>query len=325
MSKKTTLTLSIAKIVDLIGSPITFLSTIWLKVITRFGVLDMKLSEKIFMLLRILPIRDHYYQPLINPKKHLTKSLREDRILPGIDMNTSQQLALLDKFNYNEDINRIPKKGTSDDLVYHFQKGGYLSGDVEYLYNIIRFFEPKKIIEIGCGTSTLVAKKAVEDTKKYDESYFCQQICIEPYENSWLEKTGCSIIRKKVEDVPLEEFQKLEKNDILFIDSSHMIRPQGDVLCEFLSVLPILNSGVLVHIHDIFTPKDYLDKWIFNQHLLWNEQYLLEAFLSHNSDFSIIGALNYLRHHHRDALSAKCPIFAKQLDREPGAFWIVKK
>jgi hypothetical protein len=88
-------------------------------------------------------------------------------------------------------------------------------------------------------------------------------------------------------------------------------------------LLPILKPGVLVHIHDIFTPKDYLDDWIFS-HRLWNEQYLLEAFLSFNSDFRIIGALNYLAHNYRKELKAKCPIFAKQQNREPGAFWMIK-
>ncbi|WP_369410476.1 class I SAM-dependent methyltransferase [Pontibacter qinzhouensis] len=61
-------------------------------------------------------------------------------------------------------------------------------------------------------------------------------------------------------------FQQLEANDILFIDSSHIIRPQGDVLFEYLEVLPTLKSGVIVHVHDIFTPKDYLNEWVYNRH-----------------------------------------------------------
>jgi len=75
----------------------------------------------------------------------------------------------------------------------------------------------------------------------------------------------------------------------LFIDSSHIIRPQGDVLFEYLEILPILNAGVFVHIHDIFTPKDYLSEWILDGKVFWNEQYLLEAFLSFNTCFKIMG------------------------------------
>ena len=95
------------------------------------------------------------------------------------------------------------------------------------------------------------------------------------------------------------------------------------LLFEYLEIaLPVLKPGVIVHIHDIFTPKDYLDDWIYKQHRLWNEQYLLEAFLTFNNKFKIIGATNYLSHNYRDEFSAKCPIFASQRGREPGAFWL---
>ena len=116
----------------------------------------------------------------------------------------------------------------------------------------------------------------------------------------------------------------MRENDILFIDSSHIIRPQGDVLFEIQHILPELNPGVLIHVHDIFTPKDYLSEWVFNDRRLWNEQYLLESFLSCNSQFEIIGALNYLKHHHWDLLASKLPVLKKESHREPGSFWIRK-
>jgi hypothetical protein len=103
-----------------------------------------------------------------------------------------------------------------------------------------------------------------------------------------------------------------------------VIRPQGDVLFEYLALLPSLNPGVYIHIHDIFSPRDYPDDWVYNQHLFWNEQYLLEAFLTCNKQFKIVGALNYLAHNHRRELAAKCPVFADRPESEPGAFWIRK-
>ena len=117
----------------------------------------------------------------------------------------------------------------------------------------------------------------------------------------------------------------MESKDILFIDSSHIIRPQGDVLFEYLELLPTLKSGVLIHVHDIFTPKDYLNDWVYKHHFLWNEQYLLEAFITYNSEFKIIGALNYLTHNYRKEFEEKCPIYEKQQGREPGAFWMIKR
>ena len=105
-----------------------------------------------------------------------------------------------------------------------------------------------------------------------------------------------------------------------------MVRPQGDILYDFLEILPQLNSGVLVHIHDIFTPKDYLNNWIINKSFFWNEQYFLEAFLTFNNKFRIIGATNYLFHNYYEKFSEKCPILKIQKkNREPGSFWLIKE
>ena len=100
--------------------------------------------------------------------------------------------------------------------------------------------------------------------------------CIEPYEMPWLEKTGVAVVRKKVEDVEPSFFSQLQENDVLFIDSSHIIRHQGDVLFEFLEVLPSLNKGVIVHVHEIFSPKNYLKQWLQDKIKFWNEQFLAE-------------------------------------------------
>jgi len=117
-------------------------------------------------------------------------------------------------------------------------------------------------------------------------------------------------------------FSELQENDILFIDSSHVIRPQGDVLFEYLELLPTLNPGVIVHVHDIFSPRNYLSSWLQNEVRFWNEQYLLEAFMVHNDKWKIIGALNWLHHNHYERLKLIAPYLS--LEREPGSFYIQK-
>ena len=311
----------IFKAILFIGLPFTFLSALWLKFvkIVRPG----EIEDKIFMQLGILPVLDQYYEPMINPRKYISRSLREDRILKGIDLNTNEQLRILAEFNYNEELLSFLLTPTSSNE-YYYDNDCYCSGDAEYLYSFIRHFKPGKIIEIGSGFSSLMIENAIAKNKKDYPGFTCRHICIEPYEFPWLEKTGVELIREKVERIDKSLFQQLQPNDILFIDSSHVIRPQGDVLFEVMELLPALKSGVLVHLHDIFTPKDYPDDWIFKDHCLWNEQYLFEAFLAFNNGFRIIGALNYLAHHYPKEFSEKFPVYAKQQNREPGAFWMMK-
>lgn len=278
-------------------------------------------SKKIFLSIGIIPIIDHYYEPLFNPK-HLRYSLRKERFLPGIDFNDKEQLEILNNFNYNDELLQFPLNKTNNELIYCYNVGAFLSGDAEYWYNMIRLFKPKKIIEIGSGSSTLMASNAINKNILESIHNKCEHICIEPYEQKWLEEIGVKVIREKVEDVGLDIFKTLNGNDILFIDSSHIIRPQGDVLFEYLELLPSLNKGVIIHIHDVFTPRDYLDEW-FGENF-WNEQYLLEAFLTNNKEFRIIGATNYLSYKYNEIFSSKCPIYKTQNGREPGSFYIVR-
>ncbi|MBX3044796.1 MAG: class I SAM-dependent methyltransferase [Candidatus Kapabacteria bacterium] len=318
----------ILKILLILGAPLTFISAVWLKFIKSKVIEGGSVSDKILMSVGMLPVIEHYYEPMINPKKHLKKSLRDDRDLPGINLNTLCQLDILNKFCYQNELLSFPFDKCAHNE-YYYNNEWYSTGDSEYLYSLVRYLKPKQIFEIGSGLSTLMVRNAVAKNQTEEPDYNCRHICIEPYECGWLEELeNVEIIRKKVEDVEIAFFKELQSGDVLFIDSSHVIRPQGDVLYEFLEILPNLSAGVIVHIHDIFTPKDYIDGWVY-RHSFWNEQYLLEAFLSNNDNWEIIGATNYLAYNHKELFSEKFPLFArktgyKNLVGEPRAFWIRK-
>lgn len=311
---------SILSVVDTVISPFVYFSAILLKNMRRIGVQRFPLSKRILLNVGVFPIRDHYYEPMFH-KRHLSRPLSEDRDLPGIDQNTDEQLEILESLSFSDELRNTPISRAGE-LEFFMDNNTFCSGDAEFWYNIVRLMKPKKIVEIGSGYSTLMAAKAIEKNSEENSAHRCSHICIEPFERPWLEKIGASIIRTKVEEVDKDVFLQLKTNDILFIDSSHIIRPQGDVLYEYLALLPILNEGVIVHIHDIFTPKDYLKEWIIDEVKLWNEQYLLEAFLTSNKDWKVIAALNYLHHNHYEKLSEKCPFLTR--DREPGSFYIQK-
>ena len=318
---KSAITAILLPVIDFIISPLVLLSSVLLLLIRRAGICYFPITKKVFMKVGIYPLRAHYYEPMFDFSS-LRCSLRKERNLPGISWNVDGQLELLDSLSvYAHELRDIPvEKPVDNTKIFHFNNGSYKSGDAEFLYSIIRQKQPKRIIEIGSGNSTLIARLAVQ--KNIDElsGYSCHHVCIEPYEMPWLEKTGVQVIREKVEDCDMKIFRELVAGDILFIDSSHIIRPQGDVLFEYLEILPILNPGVVVHIHDIFSPRDYLDEWLHNDIKFWNEQYLLEAFLSHNKEWRIIAGLNFLQHNHHEKLKNVCPFLSR--DREPGSFYI---
>jgi len=303
---------------DATAAPLTYLSGRFLRLVRNRGIQNMPKSRSALMRAGVYPVLDQYYEPMFD-SRHLTHPLSDPRALPGIDWNIAGQLALLDEFDYNHEFADIPNDKPRE-LTFYLENGAFEGGDAELWYNLIRLKKPRRIMEIGSGNSTLMALKAVHQNTQDDPQYSCQITCVEPYEQSWLERTGVSVVRRRVEELGVDFFAALQSNDILFIDSSHVIRPQGDVLFEYLQLLPTLNPGVIVHIHDIFSPRDYPTDWVVDQVRMWNEQYLLEAFLTHNSEWKVLAAVNHLSQDHRDALAAKSPLLSDTAS--PGSFYI---
>lgn len=314
---------SIVRIMDVLGAPLTYTSAQWLKLLRSAGVQRLPVSRAVFASVGVFPIRDHYYEPVFHPR-HLREPLDQPRHLPGLDLDVEGQKALLAKFQFQDELKAFPWN-PAPTLGFAFNNRSFGPGDAEILYSMIRHFRPRRIVEIGSGNSTLMAVAAVRCNHELDRTYSCEHLCIEPYEMPWLEQTGVQVVRERVEDVGLEPFLALEAGDLLFIDSSHMVRPQGDVLREFLEILPVLKPGVVVHVHDIYTPRDYPEKRLRDEVRFWNEQYLLEALLSGGSKLRVIAALNFLKHDHPAVLNRCCPVLAAHPEAEPGSFWMVVK
>jgi predicted O-methyltransferase YrrM len=306
--------------VDVLLAPMVYPASFLLKLVRMAGVHRLPLCRRVLMQVGVFPIRNHYFEPLFDGR-NLRHSLGQPRNLPGIDLNVTEQLDLLGTFIYSDELGKMAGL-KADERAFSIDNHAFGPGDAEFLYNMVRLKKPSRIIEIGSGHSTLMAMKAIRKNSEDDIHYVCRHQCIEPYEQPWLEKADISVIRQRVEDVDRGIFSELDQDDFLFIDSSHVIRPQGDVLFEYLELLPVLKRGVIVHIHDIFSPRDYPANWIMDEVRLWNEQYLLEAFLTENRVWNVLGALNYLHHRHFEQLQERCPYLTR--DCEPGSFYIQK-
>lgn len=268
-------------------------------------------------------VRKHYYAPVVGARD-IRHPLDAPRALPGLELNEEGQRVLVNSFHYTDELTALPMRKPAVDR-FGYENTTYAEGDAEMLYNMIRQFRPRRIVEVGSGQSTLMAMEAVAANKREDPAYACRVTCIEPFEQPWLERLGVEVIRKRVEECDDDLVRTLGPNDFFFIDSSHVIRPQGDVLHLYQRLLPLVAPGVIVQVHDVFTPRDYPAKWVIDDRRLWNEQYLMEAFLAFNPAFEVLLAVNWLANDRRDWLSDACPMLMRKPGKQPGAFWFRRK
>ncbi len=242
---------------------------------------------------------NHFYSPIPDSSTLTDELWEKESGLVGLGMNTNVQLKLLHEvFPQFRDEFDFPKTKdpSMQDYDFYLKNGSYEAGDAEVLHSMIRHFKPKKIVEIGSGFSTFLSAKACLINKEKD-GIDSKLVAIEPFPNDVLKKgfPGLSaLIQKPLEEVDLDLFCDLEANDILFIDSTHVLKIGGDVKYEYLEILPRLKNGVVVHSHDIFLPGEYPKSWIVDNHWFWTEQYFLQAFLAFNNAFEILWASQYM-------------------------------
>jgi hypothetical protein len=156
-----------------------------------------------------------------------------------------------------------------------------------------------------------------------------QMTFIEPYPErlfSFLkdaDKNTATVLVNKVQEVPLDPFLALEENDILFIDSSHVVKVGSDVNHLVFEILPRLKKGVWIHFHDIFFPFELPQHWIVDHKKFWNESYLLRAFLMNNDSYEITLFNTFLQKTFRSWFDQEMPECL--LGEDPtGSIWIRK-
>ena len=289
-------------------------------VIARRGMVSsskkLSLTRFVFAKCGYLPIQDHYYEPLTFDA---TGSKYRDRVAQQL-FNGRKNFDFLKSIACPEEFNREYANGAIKDSGFQFNNGSYESGDAETLYYFVRGCKPSKIVEVGAGHSSFLIHAALKLNN--EEGIPGEHIIIEPYENPWLEKLGSRVIRERVEEVDFSLFQSLVAGDILFIDSSHVVRAQNDCVFEYTELLPSLPAGVVVHVHDIFSPFDYPDEWLNKDFKLWSEQYFLEVLLTNSSEWEVLAPLNWLSKDY-EVFETLCPFFTKE--RMPGSMWIRKR
>jgi hypothetical protein len=205
-------------------------------------------------------------------------------------------------------------------LRYAFDNTNYSWGDGSMLYAILRHQRPRRVIEIGSGWSSACTLDTVEQYLQGN----CELTFIDPHPELLFGLIGGAatqirILKSPVQKVPLSIFNELRAGDILFIDSTHVLRTGGDVCFELFEILPRLAPGVLVHFHDMFWPFEYPRSWVIDENRSWNELYAVRAFLSYNAEWQIIMFNDYLAKLERPLIEKTYPEFMRN---SGGALWL---
>jgi hypothetical protein len=188
------------------------------------------------------------------------------------------------------------------------------------LFAFVRLVRPRRVVEVGAGFSTLVTASAVALNARDGDD--CEFVAIDPYPRDFLHGPidGLNRLeRRRAEDIAAGEITTLERNDILFIDSTHVAKVGSDVVHLALELLPRLAPGVLVHIHDIYLPWSYPRGFVEERGYYWNEQYVVQALLSGSRDFEIMLSTHWLGREHGTLVRELLP---DAVPEEGGSLWL---
>ena len=267
---------------------------------------------------------EDYYSPLPSVARLRTNVARWNRpsALHGVEYDLAAMKSALAELlaRYLEEFLTYPPYAEVRQMGFGV---GYTAVDALTLYMMIRHLKPQRYIEVGSGVSTFYCSLAAQ--RNASEGHPLQITCIEPYPFEKLSTIpGIQVLPQKVEDVDISLFQQLQENDVLFIDSSHILRVDGDVPFLYLEVLPVLNVGVVTHIHDIPYPYNFPyppEHWIFGQEWpkFWNEPMVLQAFLAFNKNFKITLSTPLIRYFDEAFLKKSIPIY-ESVAQNPNTF-----
>jgi hypothetical protein len=279
-----------------------------------------------------LPLPVHFYSPVPDLDDLARREVWARRSgLAGIAFSPESQVAYLRTLGqqYGGEC-AWPAASIGDAGVFFTENSSFSFGCAAASHCIIRERRPRRVVEIGSGNSSLVLSAALQRNAE-EGAPAAEYTVVDPYPSPLLQgvkQPPTEVVAKRVELLEPQFFGRLERNDVLFIDSGHTVRIGGDVNFLILDVLPLLKPGVLVHFHDIGLPYEYPRAYATNPsfRMLWTEAYLLQAFLACNHSFDVLLALAYLMVDRAPDFRAAFPLYdpSKHVSVS-GSFWIARR
>jgi len=254
----------------------------------------------------------HYYAPIadINELAQTREKWAKRSQMVGVEMDLDEQIRFL-----RDNILPFQSEYLGNKTYIDGTRGGFGPGfgfiEAQAYHGVLRSLKPKRVVEIGSGVSTYCAIAASRLNQK-ETGRATELICIEPNPSRFLLETkDVSLKVSPVEEVPFSFFEPLGEGDLLFIDSTHAVRPAGDVVYLYCEVLPRLRPGVVVHIHDIYFPFTYQPN-LLTSLFHWSETCMLQTLLVNNSRLKTLLCLSMLHYDAPDALREVFPEYVRE-------------
>lgn len=207
------------------------------------------------------------------------KRIEADR--PAIDAFLQE----IRPFSYHDNFAKISANPTTPGEPF-LANAWFEGGDARSAYGITAARRPKRIIEIGSGNSTMFIRRAIRDF-----SLATQLTSIDPAPRAEIDRLCNIVVRRSVLDVELSIFDSLQEGDILFHDGSHLTFNGTDTVRLFLEILPRLKPGVIIHLHDICLPYEYVAGY---DRRGYSEQYMLATLLLFSRQYEVLLPVSYL-------------------------------
>lgn len=246
-------------------------------------------------------LRSDFYAPIPDLRELPDAIWQRADPMPGVDLRLDESIAFLERELAVFIAEYAPPLGAPGTRHgYRTANPMYPKVDGEILYAMVRHFAPRRIVEVGAGWSTRVVRDALEH-------HDSRHVIFDP-DPAAAERAGGAEVRPlRAQEIDVAFFAELERGDILFIDTTHTVKPGGDVNRLLLEVLPTVAPGVVVQVHDFYRPFEYPRFLMERFHLFWQEHHLLQAFLAFNDSFEVLMANHALGHLRGDRLRAVIP------------------
>jgi len=266
----------------------------------------------------------HDLSPVVNPEAVMPLVTRARELthadIAGIDFHLDDMVAF---WQANAALIAATPFSAFPDGKYRFYyvRGAYDAGDAASLRAMIHAHRPRRVVQITAGIASACIIDCAEEAGLAD----FRLTCIEPRMKRLYDvlhpgdAARIDTLKQTLADTDRAVFEQLQANDILFVNSSHVLKTGSDVHQILFDIIPRLRPGVLIHFHACRFPFEYSDKLIFERNMSWNEAYALRALLMWNTRLRVVFYNSLFAIEHADLIT---PVFPAFLENPGGSIWL---